>query len=160
VIGALFASLAVAGTSSLGVGAGLHDADRQLVIGLGPQLTHRAVVGETWMAGGGVERIRGAVPAWGLRGELGLCRTTGRWHPCASLELATWLGRFTYLTTESPTPPLLPPTSLRLRLRPLVFDVGAHSEVSALELAPGVGVEAPGASRAAGLTVFSVGHRW
>lgn len=157
---ALLGSLALAGTTSLGLGVGRHDSPRQVVLGVGPQLTHRALLDERWVVGGGVERIWLVAPSVGLRVEGGLQRSTGVWNPSVSAELATWLGRLVLLTTEDPLPPRLPPTSLRLRLRPLVFEVGESAEVSALELAPGIGLEAPLKTQAFGITVFAVGHRW
>lgn len=159
-IWALLGTLAVAGTTSLGVGVGWHDGPRQVVIGTGPQLAHRGDLGGPWMAGGAVERIWLVAPSVGMRGEVGLVRRKGGWHPTVSAELATWLGRLALLSTEFPSPPLLPPTSLRLRLRPLVFPVGDDGEVSALELAPGLAVDAPLTTRAFGLTLVAVGHSW
>lgn len=156
----LLGTLATAGTTSLGMGVGWHDSPRQVVIGAGPQVSHLHQLDGPWMVGGGVERIWLVAPSTGLRAEVGLRRQEGRWHPSVSAELATWLGRLVLLTTQDPSPPLLPPTSLRARVRPLVFDVGTDAQVSALELAPGLGLDAPLQTRAFGLTVVSVGRNW
>ena len=153
-------SIATAGTTSLGMGVGWHDSPRQIVIGAGPQVSHIEPLDGRWMVGGGVERVWLVAPAVGLRAEAGLRRQQGQWHPSVSAELATWFGRLVLLTTESPSPPVFPPTSLRARLRPLVFDVGDKAQVSALELAPGLGLEAPLNTRAFGITVFSLGRSW
>lgn len=147
-------------TTSLGVGVGWHDGPRQIVIGTGPQLSHRQRIQESWFWGAGVERIWLVAPSVGLRAEVGLQRRTSSWHPSISAEVGTWLGRLVLLSTEHPSPPLFPPTSLRLRARPLCWAIGDRAEVSALELSPGVSLDAPFASRTFALTVFSLGHQW
>jgi len=164
-LGLALATSALAGdagsaTTSLGVGIGRHDSPRQVVIGTGPQLSHRQAIQDSWFWGAGVERIWLVVPSVGLRAEAGLQRRKSSWHPTVSAEVGTWLGRLALLSTDHPAPPLLPPTSLRLRVRPLCWSMGDHAEVSALELSSGLSLEAPLATRSFALTLFSLGHQW
>lgn len=148
--------------TALGVGVGWHDGPQQVVIGLGPRLSHRFIPRPEGIltVGGGIERLWFVVPTWGFTAGAGVRRPTGRWHPSATLELAAYPSRLIKLTPEHPTPPVAPATALRARLSPLSFDFGDYSAISALELAPGLGLDTPADTLAFGITVFSMAHRW
>jgi hypothetical protein len=147
--------------TSLGLAVGWHDGPRQVAIGAGPQLAHRLSLGDgPWQLAGAVERLWLVVPAVGLRAEGAWAPRDGAWQPSLGLELATYLGRIRIVSTAHPEPPVWPATALRLRVRPLVWRVGQHTSVSALELAPGLGLDTPSQTLAFGLTPFALAHRW
>ena len=148
--------------TSLGVGVGWHDGPRQVVIGVGPRVAHSFQLDpdRPWQVGGALERLWLVVPTVGLAGFAGLVRPTGTWHPGVSLEVMAYPSRLRKLTAEHPTPTRLPATSLRVRLSPLDFDVGPTTRVSALSLAPGLGLDTPTETLAFGVSLFTVAHRW
>jgi hypothetical protein len=161
---ALVGLVALAGTheTGLGVGVGWHDSPRQVVIGIGPQLTHRywSQDDRPWWVGGAVERLWLVVPTWGATAAGGIQRVGRRWQPGAAVEVAMYPSRLRKLTPEHPEPTHFPATSLRVRLAPLCFAVSDSATVTALAVAPGLGLDTPADTLAFGLTVFSVQHRW
>ena len=161
---AVTVGLATAGVHETGLGLGMawHDGPRQVLFGAGPRVVHRytTTAQSPWFVQGGLERIWFVVPAWGLSTAAGLRRAPGRWSPEVSVELALYSARLIKTPPEFPTPPMFPPTSLRLRIAPLVFQVTERTRISALELGPGLGLDTPAQTRAFGVSVFSVAHRW
>ena len=160
----MMAGLATAGVHETGLGLAMawHDGPRQVLFGAGPRAVHRYMPTEQtpWFVQGGLERIWLVVPSWGVSAAVGLRRVVGRWRPEASAELALYPSRIIKITPEFPTPPRFPPTSVRLRIAPLSFQISDRSRVSALELGPGLGLDTPARTGTFGLSVFSVAHRW
>ncbi len=133
---ALVAGLAhaapAADTTHLGLAVGWHDGPGQVAGGLGPVLGHRhRVDGGALVLAGSAARLWGLVPATALAVELGWARPRGRWTPSVGVELGLMSARLTKVDTAQPRAPWLPPTALRLRLRPLVLPVGDRGELSA-----------------------------
>ena len=158
------AGLATAGVHETGLGLAMawHDGPRQVLFGAGPRAVHRYTHTEQtpWFVQGGLERVWLVVPSWGFSAAAGLRRVSGRWSPEAAVELALYPSRIIKIPPEFPTAPMFPATSLRLRIAPLSFQVSDRSRVSALELGPGLGLDTPAQTRAFGVSVFSVAHRW
>lgn len=157
-------SLAVAGVheTGLGIGVARHDGPRQVLMGAGPRLVHRYAASHQtpWFVQGGLERLWLMVPTWGLSAGAGVRRSERAWTPAALIEVAAYPSRIRKLNAEHPEPPWFPATSVRLRLAPLAFQVSATSRVSALELAPGLGLDTPRETLAFSVSVCSLTHRW
>lgn len=159
--------LALAADVGLGAAIAWHDSPSQVNMGLGPELTLRTSLTPraessalSTYVGCGVARMWLVVPTTVARVEGGVVRSSGRWRPAIGAEVAVITARLVKVTTEDPTPPVWPPTSLRIRLRPLQFALDPSTTVSALELAPGLGLDHPTDTLAFGLTVFQLTRQW
>ena len=139
-----------------------HDGPRQVLLGVGPRLTHRYTASEHthWFVQGSLERLWLMVPTWGLTAGGGVRRMGPTWRPLVLLEAAAYPSRIVKLTTEDPTPPRLPASSLRVRVAPLAFRLNGTTQVSALEVAPGLGLDTPRETVAFSVSYCSLFHQW
>jgi hypothetical protein len=160
----LLCGLALASEPQLqaGVHAGiwLHQAPRQVAVGLGGGLSAR-LASEHLDLYGGLAAYSFSAPMLGVHGGAALALPLGeRYRPSLGLELAASFGGKLRLVSESQPLPLGtgPAVSARIRLRSLVF-VRENLELSALEVAYGRPLEAPLAGHALGLDLLNVTAR-